>query len=285
MNKQAIFYLTLTSFSYGIFVVLTKYLLNFGLNSLSLAVSMGAFMLFFSILYLFSDLSKIRKISKINWFKILLLGFLATFVGRILMFVGQSFTTATNAGFLLKLTGLTVLPFAYFMLGEKIKKKDFIAFLIMIIGIFLLTTGGILTTSNTGDILIILLVILLGFTNSLAKQIMKDVNPNVVSSLRLIVGNGFLIGFITPFFGQAVFAPLFLQPIWIFIGSILGIITIFGLYKGIELVGASKAIIFFLLSSVFTAMFAFIFLGEVLSYIQWVGGILILTGTYLLARK
>ncbi|MCD6396604.1 MAG: DMT family transporter, partial [Spirochaetaceae bacterium] len=204
---------------------------------------------------------------------------------RILMFIGQNFTTATNAGFLLKLSSLTVIPFAYFMLGEKIKKRVIIAFLIMIFGVFLLTTNGALTTPKVGDILIIILATLLGFTNSLAKEIMKGVDSNIISSLRLIIGNFLLLCFITPLLGFEAFTPLFGDALWVFVAGILGYIYILSLYKGIELVGASKATIFFLLSAVFTAFFAFIFLREVLSYIQLIGGFMILGGAYIIAKK
>jgi len=105
MKKSAIFYLSLASFSFGLFVVLLKYLLNLGLESLPLVASTGVFLIIFSVLYCLLKSPQLRKISKINWFKIFILGLLATFAGRILMFVGQSLTTAINAGFLMKLTG------------------------------------------------------------------------------------------------------------------------------------------------------------------------------------
>ncbi|MCK4635091.1 MAG: DMT family transporter [Candidatus Aenigmarchaeota archaeon] len=276
--------MTLASIFYGSFPIITKFLLNLGIEPLSLIVSSAIFIMIFGISYLLINLSKVKEISRKNWFKILLITFLATSIGNILIFIGQSLTTATNLSFLIKLTGLTVLPFAYFMLGEKLKRKDFIAFMIVISGVFLLTTNGTLITPNLGDILIIILAIIIGFTNSLAKQIMKDVSPNVISSLRILIGNLLLIGFIVPL-GYASFTPLFIQPFWILIGAIFGTSSIFLLYKGIELAGASKATIFFLLSAIFTAVFAFIFLGEVLSYIQWIGAACILGGAYLLARK
>ncbi|UCG94939.1 MAG: DMT family transporter [archaeon] len=284
MNKEAIFYLTLASVFYGSFPVIMKFLLNLGIEPLSLTVSSSVFIMIFGLSYILLNSSKVKKISKKNWLKILLLALLATSIGNILIFIGQSLTTATNASFLIKLTALTVIPFSYFLLDEKLKKKDFVAFVIMIIGVFFLTTGGTLNIMNIGDILIILLAIIIGFTNSFAKQIMKDVNPNIISSLRVFIGNLVLTSLLISM-SYASFSPLFIQPFWIFMGAAVGTASIFLLYKGIELSGASNATIFFLLSSVFATAFAFIFLGEVLSYIQLAGGIMILTGAYLIAKK
>lgn len=284
MNKSAIFYLTLASFSYGLFVVLVKYLLNLGLESLPLVASTGVFFFIFSILYCLFNSSQLKQISKRNWFKIFILGLFATFAGRILMFVGQSFTTAINAGFLLKLTGLTTIPFAYFLLREKIERKDYIAFLIMLIGTFLLVTKGSFNIPNIGDLLLVLLVIILGFTNTLAKQVMKEVNPNIISSLRLFFGNLLLFGFVTPFLGKATFSPLTTNFVLVSISAILGFIYLFTFYKGIELTGASMATIFFLLSAVFTTIFAYILLGESIGIVRGLGAVLILIGAFYLSK-
>ena len=284
MKKSAIFYLTLASFSFGLFVVLVRYLLNLGLESLPLVASTGIFLMIFSVLYCLLKLHQIRKISKRNWFKIFILGLLATFVGRILMFVGQSLTTAINAGFLMKLTGLTTIPFAYFLLGEKIERKDCIAFIIMLIGTFLLVTKGSLNMVNIGDLILIILVIIIGFTNSLAKQVMKEVHPNIISSLRMIIGTILQLVFFIPFFGYATFAPLLTNLTLVFVGGILGFTYLFTYYKGIELAGASRATIFFLLSAVFTAVFAYIFIEETISMVAGMGAILILGGAFYLAK-
>ncbi|MFB6075602.1 MAG: EamA family transporter, partial [Candidatus Aenigmatarchaeota archaeon] len=164
-----------------------------------------------------------------------IIGLLATFLGRIIVFYGQKYTTATNVGFLIKLTSLTVIPFAYFMLDERMGKKVLIPFLIMVVGVFFLTTGGKLIVPRFGDILIIMLVVLLGFTNSLAKQIMADVDPNVVSTLRLLMGSSLLIGVLPTFFGVESFTPLLQNGPLVFIGGSMSFLYIMSFYRGIEI--------------------------------------------------
>jgi len=61
-------------------------------------------------------------------------------------------------------------------------------------------------------------------------------------------------------------------------------IYLFTFYRGIELTGASIATIFFLLSAVFTAIFAYIFLEETINIISGIGAILILLGALYLAK-
>lgn len=284
MKKSAIFFLTLASFSFGSFVVLLKYLLNLGYSSFSLVASTAIFLLIFGVFYSFVRRDEIKKISRKNWLRIFLLGFLATFLGRILMFVGQSLTSAINAGFLMKLTAVTTLPFAYFLLGEKVERKDFFAFLIMLVGTFFLVTGGKLTMPRIGDLILILLVTMIGFTNSLARLVMKDVNPYVISSLRLSIGSFLHLAIFLCLFDLPILTPLLTIPTFIFIAGLLGFTYIFTFYKGIELAGASIATIFFLLSAVFTAVFAYLFLHEAIGVIAGIGAVLILIGAFFLAK-
>ena len=63
-------------------------------------------------------------------------------------------TSANNVGFLSKLNVLTVLPFAYFMLKEKISKKVFIAVMVMLFGTFLLSTNLSFAKINVGDLIL-----------------------------------------------------------------------------------------------------------------------------------
>ena len=200
------------------------------------------------------------------------------------MFVGQSLTSATNAGFLMKLTAVTTLPFAYFLLGEKVERKDFFAFLIMLVGTFFLVTEGKLTMPRIGDLILILLVTMIGFTNSLARLVMKDVNPYVISSLRLSIGNFLHLAIFLCLSGLPILTPLLTIPTFIFIAGLLGFTYIFTFYKGIELAGASIATIFFLLSAVFTAVFAYLFLHETIGVIAGIGAVLILIGAFFLAK-
>ena len=284
MKKQAVFYLMIASASYGSFVVLTKHLLNQGQHPLALVASTAIIFIAFSCAYNSTQTTRIKKITTTDWKKIIILGILATFIGRMLMFEGQALTSAINAGFLVKLTAITTIPFAHYMNKEKLKKTAWIATAIMLIGTYFLTTQGQITNINTGDLLLILLAIILGYTNPLAKQVMAQVKAFLTASLRLSIGATLQTITIALIIGTSIITPITTEPLLLLTLGALGISYLFTFFKGIELAGAAKATIFFLLSAVFSTGLAITFLNETLHPAQLGGGALILTGAYILAK-
>jgi len=59
--------------------------------------------------------------------------------------------------------------------------------------------------------------------------------------------------------------------------------TIF-FYMGLQSEGATNASMFGLLVPIFTALMGYLLLSEVLNVVQFIGGIVILTGSFLLSR-
>jgi len=285
MSKKAIFFLLAASLSYAAFTSLIKYILRLGIEPLPLTASMSIVTIPIMLIFALFKKREIARIKPKNWYRIIILAILATFLAKILHFWGQSMTSANNVGFLSKLNVLTVLPFAYFMLKEKISKKVFIAVMLMLFGTFLLSTNLSFAKINVGDLIIIFVAVILGFTNTMAKIISKEVNAFLIAGARLFFGSILLTLVFSIIYKEAVVTPFHSYPFIIIITTILGIIYLFVFYKGIELVGPSKATILFLLSGIFTPFFAFLFLREILAPFQFLGGALILIGAYFIVRS
>jgi len=285
MNKKAIFFLLAASLSYAAFTSLIKYILKLGVDPLPLTASMSIITIPIMLIFALFKKREIAQIKLKNWYQIILLAILATFLAKILHFLGQSMTSANNVGFLSKLNVLTVLPFAHLMLREKISKKVFMVVIVMLFGTFLLSTNLSFVKINMGDLIIIFVAVILGFTNTMTKIISKEVNAFLIAGARLFFGSILSTLVFSIIYREAVVTPIQLYPLIIIVTTILGIIYLFVLYKGIELVGPSKATILFLLSGIFTPFFAFLFLRETLAPFQFLGGALILIGAYFVVKS
>ena len=284
MNKKAIFYVIIASVTYGYYLVLTKQGLKFGLNPLSFAMTTGLLSGLFSLFLLVPKINSVKNLKRGDIKSLLILGVIASGISQLTIYYGQKFTSAVNAGFLVKLTALTTIPFSYFLIKEKLKKNVSIPILLTLLGTFLLSTGGKLEIPKLGDLLIIFGTIQLGFTNAYSKKVMGKISSYITSGFRLIFGGIFMLIFVSVLLGVNAFSSLFNGFWFVLFSAILITIVIFTFYKGIELLTPSTVAILFLLSAVFSTLFAYFVLDETISLIQIIGGGLSLLGLYFLSR-
>ena len=116
-GKKALIYFILASMFIGAFVVSIKAGINAGLNPVSYALSAIVVSGILAFLYIIPRTSKLKKIRKGGWVYLVLIGLTAAGIALILQFIGQAYTTAINAGFLLTLTGISTPLFSYFMVN------------------------------------------------------------------------------------------------------------------------------------------------------------------------
>lgn len=282
INKLALTYLMGTSLFYGLLIVIQKIGLNFGLDPLSFSFSRSIIIIFISLIFFSPQFKNLKSIKKHNLRDLIILGIVSA-VSILILFLGQNITTAVNAGFLIRLTPLFVLPLAYILLKEKSPKKSIFFMLIVLLGTFLLTTNGALIIPSLGDTLIVTVALIVGFQNVFAKKIMHNVSTDIVIFFRIFLSALLIVIFIPIFLGHL---PDLLNGVfYVIITAILYFLSVICQYRAIKLVGPFITTTFFLSGSLFSALFAYILLGEVLSYIQWIGAVCILGGAYLLARK
>jgi len=201
------------------------------------------------------------------------------------LFLGQNITTAVNAGFLIRLIPLFVLPLAYLLLGEKSSRNSIFFMLIMLIGAFLLITNGTLTIPNIGDLLIIFVALVVAFQSVFAKKIMRSVSTEIVIFFRVCISALLIVVFVPFLLGYQSLSVSFDSLLYILFTAILYFLSVAFHYKAIKLVGPFITNTFFLSGSLFSALFAYILLGEILSFVQWTGALCVLGGAYLLSRK
>ena len=284
IDKIALAYLVGISLFYGLLIVVQKIGLNSGLDPLSFSFSRSIIIIFISLIFFSPQLKNLKFIKKYELRDLIILGVISA-AAILILIIGQTITTAVNAGFLIRLTPLFVLPFAYILLKEKSSKNSIFFMFIMLIGTFLLITNGTLIFPQLGDSLIILAASAIAFQNVFAKKIMRSVSTDIIIFFRVCLSAVIIVMFVPFLLGHHSISALFDGLYYVLFTAILYFLSIICQYKAIKLVGPFITTTFFLSGSLFSALFAYVLLGETMSFIQWVGAAGILLGGYFLIKK
>lgn len=271
MNKQlqANFLIVLVALFWGSTYFLTKMavaeLEPFNLTALRFGTAFIITALFF--------FKRIRKADRTVIKYSIILGVLAV-IAVLSMTFGVQYTTASNAGFLISLSVVMIPLISVVVLKKKIKAKLLLSVVLATIGIVCLTLNEQLTI-NKGDILCILCATSFAVQVLIMERIPKTADSVAIGALQL--GITAVVNFILSFFLENFTVPRDLK-VW-------GVIVILGVFctafcyiiqiYALKNTSAIQAGIILSLEPVFSAIFAYIFLGELLSKQGYIGAILL----------
>ncbi|BBA51311.1 hypothetical protein FV113G1_16610 [Fusobacterium varium] len=202
-----------------------------------------------------------------------ILGILA-FISVLTMTTGVKYTSASNAGFLISLSVVMIPVISVIFLKKKIKFKLLVSVILATIGIVLLTLNEQLTI-NKGDLLCIICALAFALQVLVMERIPKNADSVAIGALQMgiiAVMNG-LISFTTESFKFPHDIKLWgvIIILGIFCTAVCYIMQIYALKD----TSAIQAGIILSLEPVFSAFFAFIFLGELLSAKGYAGAVLL----------
>lgn len=113
------------------------------------------------------------------------------------------------------------------------------------------------------------------FYNLYSEKALKRVSPAKLTTYSMV----FFVGFFGALFGNRVYPEP--GPVWsivLFMGIMSGFLPFLCYMYGVKKIGASRAVIISSMGPLFTLVWAALFLGERLEYIQLVGMVLIMAG-------
>ncbi|WP_294707509.1 DMT family transporter [uncultured Fusobacterium sp.] len=271
MNKQlqANLLIVLVALFWGSTYFLTKIAVG-QLQPFNLtALRFGTAFIITSIFYF----KRIKNADKIVIKYSIILGILAV-IAVLSMTFGVQYTTASNAGFLISLSVVMIPLISILVLKEKIKTRLLLSVILATAGIVCLTINEELSI-NKGDILCILCATSFALQVLIMEKIPKSADSVAIGALQL--GIVALINFILSFFIEDFIIPSDLK-VW-------GVIIILGIFctafcyiiqiYALKNTSAVQAGVILSLEPVFSAIFAFIFLGELLSKQGYVGALLL----------
>lgn len=271
MNKQlqANFLIVLVALFWGSTYFLTKMavaeLEPFNLTALRFGTAFIITALFF--------FKRIRNADRTVIKYSIILGVLAV-IAVLSMTFGVQYTTASNAGFLISLSVVMIPLISVVVLKKKIKAKLLLSVILATIGIVCLTLNEQLTI-NKGDILCILCAASFAVQVLIMERIPKTADSVAIGALQL--GITAVVNFILSFSLENFTVPRDFK-VW-------GVIVILGVFctafcyiiqiYALKNTSAIQAGIILSLEPVFSAIFAYIFLGELLSKQGYIGAILL----------
>jgi len=239
----------------------------------------------FFLISFFKNKSSFKNFNKVSWKILLSIGFVAGFA-FLTFFNGLKLTTAGRAAFLHKLLPLFITILAFVFLREKIRRKQVYAMIVMIIGVFLISSSAITFDIVIGDLLIIIATILIAIENIISKYAMIKKESNfVVSFCRMFFASIILFSIVLLMgkFNQLLLIT-YEQVLYIGISVSLLFLYVFFWYYSIRLIKVSKASTLLLLSPPISLFLSYLFLEETIIELQIMGSILILLGAFIVSR-
>jgi drug/metabolite transporter (DMT)-like permease len=239
-----------------------------------------------------SQLQQLFKNQKSLFWKLYTANGIQAGLGTSLAMVGIAMTDAVNAGFLVKFTVVTTIFFAWIMLKEKITTLKIVTVILMLIGVYLLTTRGQSLIPRPGDIFLIAACVCWSLGSVLIRRFLRDkpLDPDVVTMQKplasipiLVVLAGIALA-VNPM--NRIAGGIFSCCRVTSADLIYGLLTGFSLamawifvYRTLKVSTASYLTLMSMLTPVIVTVLAIVFLGESLVLVQAIGaGLIILSG-------
>ena len=284
-DLRATTHLVAASACWGLATVITKHILTsiapITLLTIQLIVSVS---LLWSLVFF-----KERQLPEKNrWLKVGWLGLLNPGISYTLSLVGLTTTTASMSTLLWASEPVLILLLAWWILREKLTRKLFLLSLVAILGVVLisgLVTGDWAAGNLSGNLLILGGVLCCAFYTVLTRQVGQDFDPLVAVTLQQTVALIWALMLI-PFewnIGGLINLGELGASNWFWAGTsgVVYYALAFWFYlQGLARMRASMVGVFINLIPVFGIGGAYLFLGERLTLIQWIGAGAILLSVF-----
>lgn len=214
-----------------------------------------------------------------------LMGITGVALFNIFQFLALERTTSTNAGLISTMNTMSIALFSFAFLKEKINGLQLLAMVLSLIGVFLVLSKGDWQLLwhfqlNTGDLWMVAAVCVWGLYSVCSKWAMQTTSPLMATLYAGLFGVLILVPFtITDFTFSEIDSSFILSLLYT--GIISTVVCMVFWNIGVQQLGATTSGIFLNFNPIFTALLAFLFIGEQLSWLQGIGGIIVILGCYL----
>jgi len=277
----------LFSLSWALSILTSKLAFNAGAHPVSYLIQVMVFSMIFLSLYVVpTKYEKIKSISLKVLLMLLAINVLHGGLSGFFRYIGTALTSATNVGFLGKTALVPTIIFAWLILGEKINFSKIISALVMIVGVFFLTTGGKWIIPQSGDIFMILAGVTVAFANVMVRNVVKNkpIDSEIIAWLRPIAGLPVLlivtgISPIYPKYLQSIFSVDLLNISYIYyvvVNSVFSSLLVIFLYRTLKVASASYMTMMSMMNPVMVSLLAMVFLKEKITSMEAFGGLLII---------
>lgn len=256
-------------------IIITKFIIKAGENPINIVFWLGVLCLpYWSGLFV-SRREEIKKATKKDFLILFSIGIISTVLISVVEIFALKYSQAVNYSFLIRTVMIFTIGLAAVFLGEKITWKKIILALLILSGAYLVATGGRIISLTTGDILTLFEALLIAVGNT----ILGKIAARTMSS-SLSASGSFLFGII-PVIILTFVTGSFAIPHTFFLLIILSVLCILSnriRFQAYQHCSASFLAMTYSLTPVFVTILAFFLLGENLTTVQLIGGLLIVAG-------
>ncbi len=250
-----------------------------------------------ALLFLYLHRKNDAQEMPVNWTPRLVGSFLFLGFTGYLLSVGGSYqglrlTTATNAALLNAASPIAIALLAAIFLREKMSAKMLLGIVISIVGVGVIVVRGswqVITASayNPGDLIIVATLFAWGIYTTYGRHLMQVVSPLAATTYAYIAGATYLLiaCWLTEWEGWQVAETRWDSWLAVAYQSTLGTFAHFWYYQAVEILGPSRAGVFINLVPVMAIGIAYVFLDEALTLPHLVGGLIVLVGVGVAARR
>ena len=228
---------------------------------------------------------RLKNIDKIILGKGFLIG-IFLFLGFTFQTVGLKYTTATKAGFITGLSVVLVPIISHFFIREKISKNSIIGVILAVIGLWFLNYNSSFIF-NFGDFLVLLCAVSFAMHIISVGLYVRKVDYVLLVMVQLTTV--FVLSFLMALFFERPGIHLYYPSgVWwsiILTGIFATALAFYMQNKFQRYSTATKTAIIFSGEPIFSAMFAYLLLGEKVGLIAWIGGLLIIFGMIISQRE
>jgi drug/metabolite transporter (DMT)-like permease len=207
---------------------------------------------------------------------------------NLFQFLALERTTSTNVGLISTLNTISISVFSFIFLRERINLLQIFSMIISLLGVLLVLSKGkidqlLAVHFNTGDLWMVIAVCVWGIYSVCSRWAMRTTSPLMSTLYSGIFGLLVLLPFNFFDFTFSNINRSFIQSI-LYTGVISTVVCMVFWNIGIQKLGSTTSGIFLNFNPVFTAILAFLFLREQLSWIQGIGGFIVILGCFLFSH-
>ncbi|NOG26244.1 DMT family transporter [Lysinibacillus fusiformis] len=216
---------------------------------------------------------------------LLLMGVTGVALFNIFQFLALERTTSTNAGLISTMNTISIALFSFVLLKEKITKWQLSAMVLSLFGVVLVLSKGdwqllLDFQSNTGDLWMLAAVCVWGLYSVCSKWAMQTASPLMATLYAGVFGVLLLLPFTSADFTFTNVNTSFILSM-LYTGIISTVVCMVFWNIGVQKLGATTSGIFLNFNPIFTALLAYLFIGENMSWLQGIGGLIVIMGCYL----
>ncbi|GLB61423.1 DMT family transporter [Cytobacillus sp. NCCP-133] len=214
-----------------------------------------------------------------------LMGVTGVALFQALQFMALEKTSATNVGLISTLNMFSIAAFSFFFLKEKMNSLQFLSMFVSLFGVLLVLSKGNLgllfsMKFNVGDLYMMAAVGMWGMYSVCSKWVMRTVTPMMSILYSGVFGLIVLLPFNISSFKVTNLDASFIQSI-LYTGLISTVLCMVLWNIGVNKLGPNTSGLFLNFNPVFTAVLAFAFLGEKMTWIQAAGSVIVIAGCFL----